>query len=46
MAKVTKGEVQMDVSIGLEADEKEKGYVLTCQSHPVTDEVALTYDIE
>lgn len=46
MAKVTKGEVEMDVSIGLEADEKEKGYILTCQSHPITDEVVLSYDID
>ena len=46
MAKVTKGEVSMDVSIGLEDDEKEKGYILTCQAHPITDEVELSYDID
>lgn len=46
MAKVIKGEVRMDVSIGLEDDEKEKGYILTCQSHPITDEVELSYDID
>lgn len=46
MAKIIKGEVRMDVSIGLEEDEKEKGYILTCQSHPITDEVELSYDID
>jgi len=46
MAKLTKGEVEMDVSIGLEDDEKAKGFILTCQSHPITDEVELTYDID
>lgn len=46
MAKITKGAVDMDVSIGLEDDERAKGYILTCQSHPTTEEVELTFDIE
>jgi len=46
MAKLTKGKVEMEVSIGLEDDEKENGFILTCQSHPITDEVELTYDID
>ncbi|WP_020568262.1 ferredoxin--NADP reductase [Neolewinella persica] len=44
MAKLEKGEVVMDVSIGLEEDEKERGFVLTCQSHPLTEEVTINYD--
>jgi len=44
MAKLEKGEVEMDVSIGLEDDEKENGFILTCQSHPLTEEVNINYD--
>lgn len=43
-AKVLEGEVTMDVNYALEADEVEAGYVLTCQSHPVTPEVVISYD--
>ncbi len=45
MAKLTKGKVEMEVNYGLDEDEVEKGFILTCQSHPTTDEVELTYDI-
>ena len=44
MAKLEKGEVEMDVSIGLESDEKENGFILTCQSHPMTEEVVVNFD--
>jgi len=44
MAKLEKGKVAMDVSIGLEDDEKENGFILTCQSHPLTEEVIINYD--
>ena len=44
MAKLEKGEVAMDVSIGLEDDEKENGFILTCQSHPTTKEVTVNFD--
>ena len=44
MAKLEKGEVSMDISIGLEDDEKEKGFILTCQSHPLTEEVVVNFD--
>lgn len=43
-AKVTEGEVRMDTNYSLEPWELEAGYVLTCQSHPVTPKVALDYD--
>jgi ring-1,2-phenylacetyl-CoA epoxidase subunit PaaE len=43
-AKVTGGEVRMDTNYSLEPWELEAGYVLTCQSHPVTPRVTLDYD--
>ena len=45
MAKLEKGEVVMDVSIGLEDDEKENRFILTCQSHPLTEKITVNYDI-
>ena len=44
MAKVTAGEVKMDVNHALDPDEVAEGYVLTCQAHPVTEVVELSYD--
>jgi ring-1,2-phenylacetyl-CoA epoxidase subunit PaaE len=43
-AKVREGSVAMDTNWALEPDEVEKGYVLTCQSHPTSDTVVLDYD--
>lgn len=43
-AKVTKGEVVMETNYALEKDEVAKGYVLTCQSHPVSDRVVVDFD--
>lgn len=43
-AKLVSGEVRMDTNWALAADEVEAGYVLTCQSHPVSDAVVLDYD--
>jgi ring-1,2-phenylacetyl-CoA epoxidase subunit PaaE len=44
MAKVLHGKVRMDMNHALSDGEIEEGYVLTCQSHPVTDEVSISYD--
>ncbi len=44
-AKVTAGEVQMKVNYGLSEQELADGFVLTCQAMPVTEGVALTYDV-
>ena len=41
---VREGEVRMDANYGLEPWEIEQGFVLACQSHPVSDEVVLDYD--
>lgn len=38
------GEVRMDTNYGLEPWEVEDGYVLACQSHPLTDKLTLDYD--
>ena len=43
-AKVTEGEVTMRRNYALEDDEVAAGYVLTCQSLPVTDAVTIDYD--
>ena len=41
---VREGSVRMETNYGLEPWEVEQGYVLACQSHPVTDKVTLDYD--
>ena len=43
-AKLVEGSVRMDTNWALEPDEVEKGYVLTCQSHPTSATVTLDYD--
>jgi ring-1,2-phenylacetyl-CoA epoxidase subunit PaaE len=42
-ARCVLGSVEMDVNYALEPDELEAGVVLTCQSHPTTDEVVLEF---
>jgi ring-1,2-phenylacetyl-CoA epoxidase subunit PaaE len=43
-AKLTNGEVSMRRNFALEPDEVERGYVLTCQSHPLSDDVTVDFD--
>ena len=43
-AKIDEGEVEMDVNYSLEPDEVERGFVLTCQSHPKTKNVVVNFD--
>jgi ring-1,2-phenylacetyl-CoA epoxidase subunit PaaE len=45
-AKLLDGKVHMDVNWGLEPDEVEKGFVLTCQAHPQTETVVLDFDVK
>ena len=42
--KVLEGAVQMDVNYSLEPWELEAGFVLACQSHPLTERVVLSFD--
>lgn len=45
-ARITEGKVEMDVNWSLEPDEIEKGFVLTCQSHPISDRVKVDFDVK
>jgi len=45
-AKLLQGAVKMDVNWGLEQDEIDKGFILTCQSHPITEKVAVDFDVK
>ena len=44
-ARVLEGRVEMDVNHALTAQEVATGYVLACQSHPVSERVALDFDV-
>ncbi len=44
-AKLTEGEISMDVCYGLEHEEVEQGFILTCQSHPQSEKVVIDFDI-
>jgi ring-1,2-phenylacetyl-CoA epoxidase subunit PaaE len=44
-ARVLEGAVNMTENYALEPDEIERGYVLTCQSHPTTSQVRVDYDV-
>jgi ring-1,2-phenylacetyl-CoA epoxidase subunit PaaE len=43
-AKLISGQVDMDATYALEEYEIARGFVLTCQSYPVTDEVSIDFD--
>jgi ring-1,2-phenylacetyl-CoA epoxidase subunit PaaE len=43
-AKLVEGEVDMDVNFALEDYEVARGFILCCQSYPVTDKVVVDYD--
>lgn len=42
-AKLYSGKIKMDEREGLSDAEIEEGYILTCQSHPLTDNVKIEY---
>src|SRR5690606_28960048 len=44
--KVTEGEVDMDANFALEDYEVARGFVLSCQSFPVTDTLVIDFDQE
>ena len=43
-ARVLEGEVRMDRNYTLEPHEIEAGFVLTCQAHPMSERVVVSYD--
>lgn len=43
-SKLTEGQVDMDANYALEDYEIARGFILTCQSYPVTDHVTLDFD--
>lgn len=43
-ARLMEGRVEMDQNQALRAEEVENGYILTCQSHPVSKRVVVDYD--
>ena len=43
-AKVLEGQVEMESNYALTDEEVEEGYVLTCQSHPKSEVVVVSYD--
>lgn len=43
-AKLLEGEVEMEANYGLEKSEVKAGYILTCQSHPISKKVVIDYD--
>ena len=45
LAKTLKGSVKMDVHYAIDDDEIAQGFILTCQSHPMTAEVEVTYEV-
>ena len=45
-AKLTQGEVDMDANFALEDYEIARGFILTCQSHPIGAQVCVDFDQE
>lgn len=43
-AKVIEGKVRMDKNFTLEQPDIDAGYVLTCQAHPLTERVVISFD--
>jgi ring-1,2-phenylacetyl-CoA epoxidase subunit PaaE len=43
-AKVMEGKAVMDLNYSLEPEEVEEGFILTCQAHPVTEKIVVSFD--
>lgn len=43
-AKLTEGRVRMDRNFALQKSELDAGFVLTCQAHPLTERVTVSFD--
>ena len=44
-ARITEGEVDMDLHHALSANEVNDGFILTCQSHPISKRVCVDFDV-
>ena len=44
-ARLTQGKVSMDANYALEQEEVAAGFILTCQSHPLTEKVVVDFDL-
>jgi len=44
-AKLLEGKIKMAKNYALTDKEIEEGYILTCQSHPVTEKIVVDYDV-
>lgn len=44
-AQVVQGEATMDLNFALASEDLAKGYILTCQAHPQSEELTITYDV-
>ncbi len=44
-ARIVEGEVDMLLSYGLEQEEIDNGYILTCQSFPISDKLIVDFDV-
>lgn len=44
-AKLLEGQVRMDVNYALEPEEVEQGFILTCQSHPISEKIVIDFDV-
>ena len=45
-AKLVEGKVHMDVNYALEEEELEQGFILCCQSHPLSEKVVVDFDVK
>ena len=43
-AKLLEGEVRMERNFALDKNEVAGGFILTCQAHPLTERVVLSFD--
>lgn len=43
-AKLVEGKVDMTINFGLEPDELEAGFILTCQAHPRSEKIVVDFD--